>query len=37
MIRRAIKPATPAPAPAVTPPKTVVGELRIERREPVTR
>jgi DHA2 family multidrug resistance protein len=37
MIRRAIKPAPPAPAPAVTPPKTVVGELRIERREPVTR
>ncbi len=35
MIRRAIKRATP-PLP-VTAPKTVVGELRIERREPATR
>lgn len=37
MVRRAIRPAPAAPAPAVTPPKTIVGELRIERREPVTR
>jgi DHA2 family multidrug resistance protein len=37
MIRRAIKPASPPPAPAVAPPKVIVGELRIERPEPVAR
>jgi hypothetical protein len=37
MIRRAIKPSPPAPPQPVAPPRTVVGELRIERREPVTR
>jgi hypothetical protein len=37
MIRRAIKPAQPAPAPQPAPSKAIVGELRIERPEPVAR